>query len=204
MEQLEQDTQKNTNRISELEQVKDHEMYFESQKVKYTGELLNGKMSQKGTVRCLDNTQKEAYEGEVYHGKKHGIGTDIKKEKKGGDHTITKDKGNFKWGEKHGHFTKTYLMKKSGQEIEQFKELQIFSNGVSHAYSIIEKPDGSKVHQFDEKYLDDKEVYLSLTFENDGSVILNQNVTQKIEEEIDITPALSSTEKKNGEEMDDK
>ena len=77
---MEQDTQKNSNRISGFIQVvEDNEMHSGTKLVKYTGELLNGQMFRKGIVRCLDNTQKETYYGEIYNGKKHGKGTVLKK-----------------------------------------------------------------------------------------------------------------------------
>ena len=207
---MEQDPPKNSKAITELIHVKDREMYFGKGKkkvtVKYSGGLSGDKMLGKGTVKSLDNsyTQKRSYDGEVYDGKEHGQGVYSQKVYKDGDYFIITDEGNFEYGEKHGLFTKTTFKKKVSKETIESTEYQRFSNGVPHVYLKTEKPDGSKVHQFEDIFFEDDKIFMTLKFEKNGSGTLIQNVTEMIEEDIHVRPASTSTEKKNGEGMDDK
>ena len=197
--------QKPSNVSSDCISVENHIMQFGKQKlkVKYTGVLVNKKMSGKGTVKSLDDDYPEgaSYEGEVYDGKKHGKGTDIIQAYDNGDYIITKYEGEYQWDKKHGNFKKICWRLNENKEPEE--TTQEFSYDVPHAYSSIIK-DRNEVYQFKVKSLEDKEKYITLNVKKDGSVTLVQNVTNKIAQITPVRPALASTEKKNGEGMDDK
>lgn len=203
---MKHDPQPNPNENSTFEQVDDKEMYFEGQKVKYTGYLLNGKMYGKGSVRCLDNhySEKETYEGDVYNDSKHGKGKVFTKIYGDTGPSIIKDEGEFRWDKKHGDFTKTTYKMKGGKQTQESIEYQRFSNDIPHGYSKTVKSNEVYAHQFkgEPVHDKDKEVYVRIKFEN-GKVFFIPSINHE-GEEVEITPALSSTERKNGEEMDDK
>ena len=205
---MKEENETSANRNSDWKLVENHPIKIGQQDFLYNGYLYDSIPIGKGDIRRSNNnnedlTDEVIYEGELYNSKRHGQGTVTEKVTKFGKESTTTHKGEFHFDKENSLFETTKTSIRYDGEQTKVTTYQKFTNGVAHAYSMIER-DGFDVHRFEGINSKDQRKYIQITDRKNSSAILSQNVTNTIDPSAIITRGSTSTEKKNGEGMDDK